>query len=392
MLGPRRARLWLTALLVLATCWLFPTRAEAYSWLIRHNYPSCLACHVDPAGGGLLTGYGRFIGGTVLPTLPAMADKESDVAQSGTRGGLLIGGDYRALWLRSKAPQAPLRGRLLWMQADLAAAIDTPNFVASASIGYAHEGALGAAITRGTEHNLVSRHHWLGYRFANGQLLLRAGRMNLPFGIRSVEHTLWVRSLTRTDINDDQQYGLALSYSGDSLRGELMAIGGNLQLRPDRFRERGYSAFLEWTAKTELSLGASSLITHRDLDAVNFKETWRQAHGVFGRWATPWQPLVLQTEWDYLLSSSKDTRRHQGLASYVQADLEPWQGVHFLATAEATNVGVGNTPWSYGGWLSYWWFLAPHADIRLDGILQSVGSPAGRYEAYTLLLQGHVYL
>ena len=144
MLGPRRARLWLTALLVLATVWLFPTRAEAYPWLIRHNYPSCSACHVDPTGGGLLTAYGRFIGDTVLPTLPAAEDKEPDGAKPGAPGWLLIGGDYRALWLRSKTPKAPVRGRLLWMQADLAAAIDTGNFVASGSMGYAYEAAPSA--------------------------------------------------------------------------------------------------------------------------------------------------------------------------------------------------------------------------------------------------------
>jgi hypothetical protein len=385
-------------LLLAVSFWLFPNAAQAYPWLIRHHYPSCAACHIDPSGGGLPTAYGRYIGDAILPTLASTEDSPASDAKGGTdtKGAgpewLQVGGDYRAMWLRTKVPQAPLSGRMIWMQADLEAAVTAGGFVASASLGYAYEGALGAAITRRVDQNLVSRYHWLGYSFESAGVLLRAGRMNLPFGIRTVEHNLWAKALTRTTINDDQQYGAAVSYSGDNLRGEVMAIAGNLQLRPDRYRERGYSAFVEWAAKTELQLGLSSLITHRDLDTLTLKETWRQTHGVFGRWATPWQPLVLQTEWNYVFVSSKDERWRRGLASFVQADVEPWQGVHFLATAEANKVGTGKRFWAYGGWLSYWWFVAPHVDVRLDGLLQSLGSTEGRYGAYTLLLQGHVYL
>ena len=64
------------------------------------------------------------------------------------------------------------------------------------------------------------------YAFESG-LMLRAGRMNLPFGIRTFEHTLWARDLSRTTINDDQQYGLAAAFTDAHWHGELMAIAGN---------------------------------------------------------------------------------------------------------------------------------------------------------------------
>src|SRR6185436_686956 len=127
------------------------------------------------------------------------------------------------------------------------------------------------------------------------------GRMNLPFGIRTLEHTLWDKQLTRTSIDDQQQYGAAVYLGVGKLRGEVMGIVGNLQLRPDRYRERGYSAYLEFEATDGLALGASSLITYRNLDTITLEKTWRHAHGAFGRWATPYEPLVLLTEWDYVL-------------------------------------------------------------------------------------------
>lgn len=377
--------------------------AQAYPWLIRHNYSACSSCHRDPSGAGPITGYARAVADAVIRMRdPSEHDPDSgDLPRSAaflfgavpTPKWLELGGDVRLMSLSTKVQGTPLVNRLLWMQLDAHAAVAVSRFVAVGTLGYAPEGALGAALTRGTQDNLVSRQHWLGYRLpVADELQLRIGRMNLPFGIRSVEHTLWVRKLTRTNINDEQQYGASAYLASGRLRGELMGILGNFQLRPDRYRERGYSAYLEVEAREGLALGASSLITHRGLDTVTLEETWRQVHGVFGRWATPYEPLVLLTEWDYLFESSRNSFYKRGLISYLQADWEPIQGVHVLATGEVNKVGRRGRDWSYGGWLSYAWFLAPHADVRLDGIYQSYGSAGGRAGAFTVLLQGHVFL
>jgi len=306
---------------------------------------------------------------------------------------LALGGDVRYALLRVKVPGSAVLRRSILMQADLEATATTGRFIASVTAGYAHEGALYASLTRGSRDNLVSRQYWLGYYLGeSSSQLLRVGRMNLPFGIRVIEHTLWARAQTATNIDDQQQFGAALAWASGAWRGEVMAIAGNLQLRPDAYRERGYSTYVEAAVAPGLALGASSLITHRDRDLTTLKETWRQAHGVSARYATPWQPLVLLSEWDYALRSTRDTLRVKGIAGFAQADLEAAQGVHFIVTGEAQNVGVHGPPPSWGLWLSYNWFLLPHSDIRIDGVYQSLGSDFGRVPAYTLLLQGHVYL
>jgi hypothetical protein len=374
--------------------------AQAYPWMIRHHYAACSTCHYDPSGAGPITAYGRAVGDSVIRMGGEDEQSSADLPESAkflfgvvpTPKWLELGGDIRTMLLSSKQRGVPLTSRLVWMQLDGEATISASGFVASGTLGYAPEGALGAAVTRGTQGNVVSRQHWLGYQLPIAELQLRAGRMNLPFGIRSVEHTLWARKLTRTNINDEQQYGASVYFGSDWLRGEVMGIVGNLQLRPDRYRERGYSAYLEAQVAGGLALGASSLITHRSLDTVTLTETWRQVHGVFGRWATPYQPLVLLTEWDYVFESSRDSFHKRGLVSYVQADWEPIQGIHVLATGEANKVGMRERHWSYSGWLSYAWFCAPHADVRLDGIYQSLGSAGGRLGSFTVLLQGHMYL
>lgn len=246
---------------------------------------------------------------------------------------------------------------------------------------------------QGDGYNLISRTHWVGYDFGDGAHLVRLGRLNLPFGIRMSEHTMWVRDRTRTDRESDQQHGVSLYLGFDTFRLELMAILGNYQISPDRFRERGYSGYMEFVASSQLVLGLSSLFTHAKDDALEPSglSTTRQAHGPFVRWS-PAEKVAVMAEMDVLLRS----RRETGYVGYLQVDVEPLQGLHAIATGELLDAGysdlqkrngeprssgLGRT--AAGGWLSLQWFFLPHFDLRLDAILR---------QDKQLLAQLHIYL
>jgi hypothetical protein len=382
---------------------LFARDATAYTWMVRHGYTGCAPCHLDPSGGSVLTPYGRSVGGLVLTT--DYVDRGEDPPDEASAvhdfafglvtlpDDVMLGGDVRALWYVSKLEGVKTQRELILMQADLAAGLSFSGVLASGSLGYASQGAFPAAVTRGEEDNLVSRHHWLGYELSQSQnLIVRAGRMNLPFGIRSIEHTLWTRERTGTTIESDQQHGVAVSWSPGWFRAELMGIAGNYQIRPDIYRERGYSGYFEWLPTTSLGVGVSSLLTYRKVDEVFLKETWRHAHGAFVRWATPFEPVVLLAEGDYVLRSAKQEFHRKGFTGYIQADAEVIPGMHLIATGETHEVGVYGTTPSFGAWLSFHWFMLPHADIRIDNVYQRFGDELGHTDSLTLLLQGHFYL
>jgi len=401
---PRRAErvfrrvLWTVLAACLLVAWQSP--AHAYSWMIRHGYTQCVQCHVDPSGAGALTPYGRGISESLLRTHYGFERQDEESKLGNFLFGAVplpdeldFGGSLRVLSLSDKVQGAALQQRLIWMQLDARASVRSGRFVGSGSLGYAPEGALGAAITGNTEHNLVSREHWLGVWLGESEnVLVRAGRMNLPFGVRSIEHTLWARKQSGSNINDQQQYGLAVSFANEHFRAELMGIFGSFQIRPDEFRQRGYSALAEYAVLPTLALGASSKIVHLELDPNTLEEQWRQAHGVFGRWATPWSPLVLLGELDYVLESPKNMYKTRGGVGYLQADLEATQGLHFMGTFEGSGVTVTSAPPSFGTWLSYAWFFAPHADIRLDNIYRSIGTTSGHLSELSFLVQGHLSL
>jgi len=395
----RFATRWIAVLLPL-TVLLLGERAWAYPWMIRHGYTVCSTCHVDPSGAGLMTLYGRAQSELLLRTRYGDPPPDEDPMKLGGFAfgavplpeELLLQADVRGLALRVEPPSpAPGVTRLILMQADLAAGVIVDRFRASASLGYAHEGALAASVTHGEGDRLVSRQHWAGIVLGEDDaFMLRAGRMNLPFGLRAIEHTLWTKAATRTDVNAAQQHGVALSYASEAWRMEAMGILGNFQLSPPELRERGYAAYVERAFSQSAAVGVSSLITYADHDVAAKRPVLRQAHGAFAR-LVPAKPVVIMTEGDLLVRSPTGAPSEIGATGMLQVDVEPLQGLHLIATGELLSEDFSTRPASVGGGLSVQWFFLPHADVRFDFNHRNVPVGDGRAGVTSLLGQIHVF-
>ncbi|EYF06239.1 Hypothetical protein CAP_2117 [Chondromyces apiculatus DSM 436] len=376
-------------------------RAWAYPWMIRHDYTSCATCHIDPSGAGLMTMYGRAQSEILLRTRYGTPPADEDPSKLGgfmfgavpLPEELLLQADARSLFLHVQPPSpAPSVNRYILMQADVAAGLMIDRFRASVSLGYVHEGALGASVTHGEFNRLVSRQHWAGVVLGESeQFTLRAGRMNLPYGLRIIEHTMWTRSTTLTDINAAQQHGVAFAYVEEAWRMEAMAIIGNLQLSPPELRERGYSAYVERAFGQSLALGVSSLVTFTERDLAAGAPMFRHAHGLFARYA-PVKPVVLMAEGDFVLRSPKDASLEPGATGMLQVDVEPIQGVHVIGAGELLNANFSESGTSFGAWAGAQWFFAPHADLRFDFNYRNVPVGEARAGVTSILGQIHVFL
>jgi hypothetical protein len=384
----------IAAIFFLITCWVKP--ADAYAWMIRHDYTGCNQCHADPSGGGLLTEYGRAQSDFLLRMRYGAPESYEPPRSAEFLFGvvklpetLLLGGDVRFARIATRTNGRD-SSRTFFMQADLHGQLAVDRVKVNGSIGYAEQGARQAALTTAVEKNLVSRAHWVGVDIgADRNWQLRGGRMNMPFGIRAVEHTLWVRSSTRTDTAVSQQHGASLAYNGPELRGEIMLIAGNFQMAPDVFRERGYSGYLEYATSPRLAFGVSSLVARAEKDFISQQALVRHAHGVFGRY-TPVKPLVLLAEADMLAEAAQGAT-NTGFVGMLQADAEFIQGLHVIATTEAwkppTGFGTSTELWG-----SLVWFFLPHFDTRLDVVWQSTPTPNATVETTMLLAQLHAFL
>ncbi len=488
MLSPRRGALpasfevgapkWRLALLLLVplVALFVPREAQAYTWMIKHGYQGCNACHTDPSGGELLTAYGRMQSEAVvsmpwgsseesaslrtprlarsplsLAARAKLADKDGNAEENvdleddaaaatdgeGTEGEaegseastesaapeeegypdglgpitpflfrlweppdwLTLGGSYRHMNIIT--PQGEEKFRTFPMMMDVYGQLQFGSFKAGGSLGGARVAAGSpyarpAQITtnQGKDWNLISRTHYVGYDITDS-LSVRAGRLNLPFGVRIPEHTMWVRQATRTDRESGQQHGVALHYFAESFRFELMGIAGNYQLNPDQFRERGYVGYFEYYLNPKALLGVSSLVTvaKNDRFVLDGQSMTRMAHGAIFRAAMS-ESTVFLAEVDALTRS----RFEPGYVAFAQLDWEPTQGLHFMVTGEMLDNGhskatgeqqqpriAGAGKPKVGGWLSAaWWFL-PHFDVRLDAIKRTG-------EDVYILAQLHAYL
>lgn len=371
--------LLLTVLFVMA----WSADASAYAWMIRRGYTKCNTCHADPSGGELLNHMGRVQSEQLLSTdwdKAPLTDDAKLLYALDEPDGFLIGGSMRYMGIydmeASELSHFP-------MQLDAYAQADFGSVKVGGSIGYADIPAFsphlqGAQLFEGDGSggpNLLSRTHWVGFDLEE-DWLVRAGRLNLPFGIRTSEHVLYAREATKTDRESDQQHGLALAYSSGRWRGEGMFVLGNYQVAPDDYRERGFVGFAEYAIEEDLAVGLSTMVLQSAKSLLTRRQsrTIRHAHGALVRWV-PFDPLVLMGEFDIL----KTTGAGMGYTGFVTADVEVLRGVHASLTGEVLDAGqpdasevalLGAGEMTHATWASLQWFFYTHWDFRLDAVMR----------------------
>jgi len=401
-------RLHRTFVVVLALGLVLPLGAQAFPWMIKHNYVGCQVCHVDPSGAGLLTAYGRAQTELLLQSQYGKPKSDGSVSAS---TGFLLGAvklpdevpmqaavRVGAMLNRTAAPGSDARDSIvpLQMVTDLRVGYINDWLRASASAGVVIKRAqLAALFPRTTDDGvkLVAREFWAGASVADNQLLIRAGRMNLPFGLRNPEHTLWVRSATRTDTNEDQQYGLSVNFTGEAIRAEVMGVAGNFQIGPEVYREKGAVGFAEYAFAPNFAAGLQFLALGAGADVeLRTRSPFRQAYGAFARYGLSHE-LALMAELDVLHYAAEDREGALGATGLIQADFEVVRGLHLMVTGEFLRDAA---PDQYGiqrgGWVGLAWFAAQGVEVRLDGIIRQFPQGENLPDLSNLILLSQVNL
>lgn len=191
--------------------------ASAYPhFQLSSDVAMCQSCHVAPAGGGLLTDFGR--------------DQSEDPLSGGGNGGLLHGlvrlpswarvsGDVRLAGLANAPGRAEGVEWLAFpMQADLSARLGTDVISVVGSVGL-------RAVARQPEVNsglpakppglpFLSREHYVIYRPEKTPLYVRGGRFFPPYGLRPADHTTYIRRHLGFDL-EEEPYGLSAGAVGE---------------------------------------------------------------------------------------------------------------------------------------------------------------------------------
>jgi hypothetical protein len=230
-----------TAALVLAGV----PAAWAEPMFLARQYARCTTCHHSPAGGGLLTTYGRALTHHELSTTGdrTAGDRGGESAGEeaflwgalGNRlGPVQLGADLRPSHL-TFAFDGTRTHRAFWMTAELQAAVQLQQWTVYGQIG--RRPAAGGA-------ELASTEYWVAHQSANG-IGIRAGRFLPAYGIRFADHTSFNRELLGL-AQFDQVYGVEVSRSTDRSLLQITAGPGRAETMLDADGDGAFTAAGRW--------------------------------------------------------------------------------------------------------------------------------------------------
>jgi len=201
------AILWV--LLIAALLASGASRAEPY--LAVRSGQKCMACHVNPTGGGKRTEFGAIYGQTTLPAgrldiatgknVPATgAASEPAVWTGKLNDHVAVGGDLRATLQNTSVPSTG--DTAAFNQTTAQVYLEVKPIVDRLTIYLDERVAPGAATAREVVAMLWS---------PNRTAYLKAGRMFVPFGLRIEDDSAFIRQVT----------GTTFSSSDDGVEGGL---------------------------------------------------------------------------------------------------------------------------------------------------------------------------
>jgi hypothetical protein len=373
----------------LALSALAASPAQAYpQWQFTSGAVRCNQCHYSPAGGGLLTGYGRdyladefstfegdgaFLHGAV--ELPAWLD---------------LGGDFRVAALMKDVGgdiDNPKQA-VFPMQAELAGRVAFGEAISlQATVGYRGQvRTTDAEIPTGSPEpgaasRFISREHFLMWRPSAQGWYVRAGRFFTPFGLRFAEHIAYVRRDLGFNLYQET-YNVSAGYVVNAWELHLTAFGPDFVQKG--IRESGGAALLEKRLFDETAqIGAQARVAFGD-------NVTRVTGGLVGKYYLEPANLLFLAE-----ANVVHLRLDRGdpLNQFVGAFGLSFVGIRsVLLTAlverNHADVTVKNVNWNAGmGIIS--WFPYPHFELQLVG---RVDLPGGGDQARLGLLQLHYYL
>jgi hypothetical protein len=191
--------------LIVLLALVLPAAAEAYpQFQLSTGAQRCNQCHIAPAGGGLISGYGRDEAGDTISRggsgafLPGLWEPP---------GWLALGADLRGVTMLYSNGGDYTSPSFAWfpMQVDLYTVLEVSDFSATITIGGrgTARGETAAPVDR-----LGSREHYLMWRPKTQGPYARAGKFRVPWSLRLVEHVLYVDRHNYQNV-EEEQYGVS---------------------------------------------------------------------------------------------------------------------------------------------------------------------------------------
>lgn len=154
---------------------------------VTSGYPNCMACHVNPTGGGVLTDYGRSLSSDLMSTIKTKSFQDPYYGLVKNNQHVKWGGQARYIQTRFENDQLK-RGSSFIMQNNVEAAAYVKDFVFVGTVG-TQEGSK----QNPEKGDFISERHFLLYQ-ADNTVRVKVGKFRQNYGLNDPNHTRFTKA------------------------------------------------------------------------------------------------------------------------------------------------------------------------------------------------------
>ncbi|MEZ4814388.1 MAG: hypothetical protein R3A80_04175 [Bdellovibrionota bacterium] len=348
--------------------------------MIRHGYVHCASCHFNPAGGGVLTPYGKSLSSEVLSTWSykgeervlqgALSKNASSWVQGEKESSFIVGGDLRYIQVHQESSSVRRRKWFL-MQADAELGAKWKNLLFLTTFG--QEKTANTDRYRFRKTAVVAT--------VNESATLKVGRAHPNLGLMVSEHFLSSRS--DSGLGPLEYKDLAEVQANFETFGIVAGVEQSpYELRSQSNAERGFYLQGEYIVEN-YKFG----VHYWNRRADTFSKDRYGAHALLGlskRWA-------LLTDGQFQQQLQSGSPRTWGLFASTKLTYEPFQGLWVSAWLDYSQRDLddnGTSRQRFGPGFQF--FPRPHMELQAIWLKENNKS-TGQWGDYALLTL-HYYL
>lgn len=328
-------------------------KSHGFAENVAHGYGNCMACHVSPAGGGVLNDYGRALSKELMSTW-GWKDSEKPLFGAGENTEWLkIGGDYRAIQTYFNNSEVK-QGKQFEMQKNIELALKGAHLWIVGALG-TQEGPEGIP----KKGQFLSERHYVLWEI-NDTVKLRAGKFRLNFGLYEPNHN----RLTEQAIGfgpSSESYILEFSKLSEVDEIFISADLGRIDIPRDRSSEKSFSLNYAKYTSEKSKIGGNLIIG----ESESLRRSLFGLYGIGGfgeRW-------ILKSEIDYQQSFAANTPNERAdlMTSMASLGYQWTQGFlpYLILEHLQRNLADSDTKRSSAG-IGVQWLPIPHIELQAE--------------------------
>lgn len=331
--------------------------AQGFVQNVTHGYPACIACHVSPNGGGLLTDYGRSLSKELMSTWGVSETFAQPFFGLKNRETVKYGGDFRSIqtYLKNNTTD---QGKFFNMQQNVEVGVKWDNVMFVGTAGLQQ----GPDNTPNRGQFLSERHYALWSPSPTGKL--RVGKFRQTFGINTPNHTRLIKSLFGFGALSET-YNVEYTQFYETYEVTLGASLGRLDQPRNPTTDRNVSGSYTYYLNENSRIGGS-LLFGESTNKRRMLSSLNAAIPLSEEWL-----IISEIDYEQAHFAANTQEAIDTVASMVRLGNKAFKGLMWYLVFEHASIdGAGSYNLTHQPGIGIQWLPVPHFEIQVEYLRQ----------------------